>query len=321
MENNLMRAVQLDSYGPPEVLHISHLPIPFPLPDQVLIRVAATSLNGADIAVRSGKLSFLSGKKFPRGAGFDFTGEVISCGNKATTYKPGDMVWGFLSDIKQKNSAAAAEYVVAVEKALSYIPVSLDPIQAASLPGAGSAALGALRDYCKVKKGDRVLIRGAAGGVGVFAVQIATYLGGSVTGLASLENVEKVLQLGAVEAFDYRTTSPNELGRFDVILDTVTKNMADYRSLLNPGGRMVTLNIGSFKDFFSWFFSFVYGSRRIHFVESPPNHELLTTLAKLVDMNIVKPITEKVYSLEEYAKAHQEQENGGGFGKRVITVN
>jgi NADPH:quinone reductase-like Zn-dependent oxidoreductase len=318
---NEMRAAQYDSYGPPEVLRVRTVPVPRLLPGHVLVRVAASSINGADTAVRAGKLKLVSGRKFPRGAGFDFAGQVTEAAGDVTELAAGDDVWGFVDAVRKPGpSAAAAEYVVAPVKGTALRPLSVNAVEAAALSAVGASAIGVLRDAVRLRPGERVLVRGANGGVGTAAIQVARALGGRVTALASAPHLDRLRDLGAEEAFDYHATSPRDLGRFDVVVDPVSRGMRPYRRLLAPAGRMAAMAIGSPGDLAYLLASRVHGGRRVRFVQSPPTPELLTTLAGYVDSKSIIPVVDSVYPLDDIAAAHRSLEKSGGFGKRVIEI-
>lgn len=312
-----MSAVQYDSYGPPAVLHAVRAPIPELRAGHVLVRAAASSVNGADVEVRAGHLRVLSGRKFPRGTGFDFAGDVVAVADDVTGYRVGDGVWGSNTNLKAGPTAAAAEYVLASTKDVSRRPRSLDASDAAALPGAAGAALATLQKV-GLQAGERILVRGGAGGVGSAAVQLAAARGGQVTALVRGTHLHRVRELGAHEAFDYTTISPKELGEFDVIIDPVGRNLRAYRSLLRPGGRMAAMIAKGPGQFAYIAASTIHGKRRVRFVQSPPNGKVLAELAALVDDKSIVPVIDSVYSLDDAAAAHRSVEAGGGFGKRVI---
>jgi NADPH:quinone reductase-like Zn-dependent oxidoreductase len=318
---NEMRAAQYDAYGPPEVLRVRTIPIPRLRPGHVLVRVAASSINGADTAVRAGKLKLVSGRSFPRGAGFDFAGTVVEPASDVAGLAAGDEVWGFVNGTRNPGpSGAAADYVLAPADGTALRPRTVSAVEAAALSGVGAAALGVLRDHVRLRAGERVLVRGANGGVGTAAVQLARALGGRVTALASAPHLDRLRDLGAEDAFDYHAADPRELGRFDVILDPVSKGMRPYRRLLAPGGRMAAMAIGSPADIAYLLASRVHGRRRVRFVQSPATGPLLADLAGYVDAKSVTPVIEAVYPLDDIAAAHRSLEQSGGFGKRVIQV-
>jgi len=318
---NQMRAAQYDSYGPPEVLTIRSVPVPALRPGHVLVRVAASSINGADILVRSGKLKLVSGRRFPRGTGFDFAGQVTQVPGGVAGLSAGDEVWGFLDGARKPGpSGAAAEYVLAPAASTALRPRTVSAVEAVALSGVGASAVKLLRDGLRLQPGERVLVRGANGGVGTAAVQIARALGGRVTALAGGPHLDRLRDLGAEQAFDYLTTDPRDLGRFDVILDPVSRNMRPYRRLLARGGRMAAMAIASPADVAYLLASRVHGGRRVQFIQAPPTAQLLTDLAGYVDAKSVVPVIEAVWPLEEIAAAHRSLEKSGGFGKRVIQI-
>jgi NADPH:quinone reductase-like Zn-dependent oxidoreductase len=316
-----MLAAQYDAYGPPDVLQVRRVPRPILRPGHVLVRVAGSSINGADATVRSGKLKLISGSRFPRGTGFDFTGDVAEVGAGVSSFTVGDAIWGFLNGIRQGPTAAAAEFVVASANAIARRPETLDAVAAAALPGAAGAALGVLRDAIAIQKGERVLIRGAGGGVGTSAVQIARAFGGRVTALVRAEHLEGVRALGAEEAFDYRSTDLRALGQFDVILDPVGKNLRAFRPLLRQRGRMAAMIVGSFSDAAYMLASAVHGQRRVRFVQSPPTGALLHSLSEMVDAGAMRPVIASISPLSQIAEAHRAFEAGGTFGKRVLQLS
>jgi NADPH:quinone reductase-like Zn-dependent oxidoreductase len=318
---NEMQAVQYDSYGPTDVLRVRTVPVPAVRPGHVLVQVAATSVNGADIVVRAGKLKLISGRTFPRGAGYDFAGTVVEAAGDVAGLAAGDDVWGFVDRTRTPApSAAAAEYVLAPVTGMSLRPRTVSAIEAAALSGVGASAIGVLRDHLGLRPGERVLVRGANGGVGTAAVQVARALGGKVTALASAPHLDRLRDLGAAEAFDYHVTSPGDLGRFDVIVDPVSRSMRPFRRLLAPGGRMAAMALGSPADLAYLLASRVHGSRRVRFAQSPPTAGLLADLAGYVDAKTVTPVIDSVYPLAGIAAAHRSLEQSGGFGKRVVEV-
>lgn len=315
-----MKAIQYQAYGLPEVLEVVTTPIPKIKAGYVLIKVSASSVNAADIMVRSGKIKFLSGKKFPKGTGFDFTGQIIEVGSSSNGLKKGDEVWGFLNDIKQSFPATAAEYVIAPVGAVALRPTTLDSVSAVALPGVGGAALGVLNQG-KVKSGEKILIRGGAGGVGSMAVQMAHFLGMHVTTLTSAKHMKAVGDLGADKVLDYRIAKPNELGQFDVVFDTVGKGMGIYRKLLKPGGRYLTITVGGLSDILYMLGSKIFGKRSVRLIQSPPDGKMLAALTEYVDKKGLLPVIEKIYSMEEIVAAHRLLEAGGVLGKIVIKID
>ncbi|HEU5385069.1 MAG TPA: zinc-binding dehydrogenase [Streptosporangiaceae bacterium] len=178
-------------------------------------------------------------------------------------------------------------------------------MDAAALSAVGAAATGVLRDGVRLRPGERILIRGANGGIGTAAVQIARALGGRVTALASSQHLDRLRSLGVEEAFDYHPTDPRELGRFDVVLDPVAKGMQAYRRLLMSKGRMAAMATSSPRDVAYLVASLIYGGRRVQYFQIPPTAELLTALAGNVDGKSVVPVVEAVYALDDITAAHR----------------
>ncbi|MEU0459627.1 alcohol dehydrogenase catalytic domain-containing protein, partial [Streptomyces sp. NPDC006129] len=181
MDDRTMRAVLFDRFGGPEVLYVGRVQRPRPAPGEVLVRVRAFSVNGGDLAARSGRARLLTGRSFPQRIGLDFTGEVAALGTGATGVAVGDRVWGVVGRVSGFGSAA--EYLTIRPERLGRIPDGLDLVSAAALPVA-TTAMTALRDKAALRPGERLLVRGAAGGVGNAAVQLGQADGAEVTALA-----------------------------------------------------------------------------------------------------------------------------------------
>ncbi|WP_060953956.1 NAD(P)-dependent alcohol dehydrogenase [Streptomyces hygroscopicus] len=315
-----MRAARYDRYGPPEVLYEGTLPKPVAGPGEVLVRVHATSVNGGELSGRAGKLKLVTGRKFPKGIGVDIAGEIAEVGSSVRHLAVGDRVWGTMPHL---TFGAAAEYVAVRPRQLSYAPEGIDLIQAAALPGVGTTAITALRDKIGLRSGERLLVRGAAGGVGSVAVQLGHALGAHVTALAGAKTLDLVRELGADEAHDYRTTGPAALGPFDAVLDTVGTGLSAYRRLLSPGGRMVSIAFDADRPLSSLgavLVSGVHGSRRIRFFTGNPLSPLFADLAGYVERGAVRPVIDTVHPLSGIAAAHRALESGGVRGKHVIRV-
>lgn len=316
-----MRAAMHDRFGGPEVLYVGTAPKPAPGPGEVLVRVRATSVNGGELLARAGRVRFVSGRKFPQRTGLDFAGEVVALGPAATGPAVGDRVWGIMP--RTSGFGSAAEYVAVRPRQLGRIPKGLDAVEAAALP-AGTTAITALRDKARLRPGERLLVRGAAGGVGHVAVQLGKALGAHVTGLARADNLGLVRGLGADEAYDYRATGPADLGRYDVVLDTVGKDLAAHRRLLGPAGRMVTIAFDLDRPVASLGYllaSTVHGRRRVRFFSGNPRTALFNDLAAYVADGAIRPVVDTVFPLEEIGAAHRALEAGGVRGKFVVRVD
>lgn len=313
-----MRAALYDRYGPPEVLYEGRVPMPDVEPGEVLVRVHAASVNGGELFGRAGRLRLVTGRRFPKRTGIDFTGEVAGVGPSVAGLREGDRVWGVLP----RRFGSAAEYVSVRPRQISFAPANLTLVEAASLP-AGTTAITALRAKARLKPGERLLVRGGSGGVGSVAVQLGKVLGAHVTALAGAGSLDFVRGLGADEVLDYRRTHPSELGAFDVILDTVGTRHRDFRSLLTSRGRMVAIafDVGNILPSVSYILaSSVYGSQRVRFFSGDPKHALFAEMTRYVENGDIRHVLDTARPLADIAAAHRALEAGGVHGKHVIQV-
>ena len=319
-----MRAAQLLSYGSPDVIAVNVVQQPAPGRGEVLVRVRATSINGGELALRQGRLRLVSGSRFPKALGLDFSGEIAQVGDGVAGFTIGDRVWGVLAAtrliIRQGPLGSAAEFVVVEATRVSAMPSGVDFVEAVSMIS-GTTAITALRDVAPVRPGHRVLVRGGTGGVGAIAVQLAKSRGAHVTVLVSAATLDAARDLGADIALDYAITGAADLGAYDVILDTVGTQLAAYRRLLAPGGRFVAIAARpALRGLAAVIGSTVYGARRIRFFSDNPRHAMFADLAALVNAGAIRPVVDSVYPLDQIAAAHRATEAGGGVGKRVVQV-
>ncbi|ALV50317.1 NAD(P)-dependent alcohol dehydrogenase [Streptomyces althioticus] len=320
MDDRTMKAVLYDRYGGPGVLYVGRVPRPEPGPGEILVKVHAFSVNGGELAARSGRLRLLLGRRFPKRVGLDFTGEVAALGTGVARFTPGDRVWGVLG--RSSGFGSAAEYVTVPADRAGLLPDGLDPVEAAALPVA-TTAVTALRDKAGLRPGERLLVRGAAGGVGNVAVQLGRAYGAEVTALARAANLDLVRGLGAHEAVDHRSVRPADLGRFDVVLDTAGTELRAHRALLNPGGRMVTIAFDPGRPVTSLGYiavSALHGRGRVRFFSGDPRQADFDVLARHVAEGALRPVVDRVFPLEETAAAHRALEAGGVRGKYVVRV-
>ncbi|WP_155345175.1 NAD(P)-dependent alcohol dehydrogenase [Acrocarpospora pleiomorpha] len=314
-----MRAALFDRYGPPDVLYEGRVPVPEIKPGEVLVRVHAASVNGGELAGRAGKLRLVTGRRFPKRMGIDFTGEIAEVGPSVTGMREGARVWGFLG----RTFGSAAEYVAVRPRQIALAPGNLTLVEAVSLLAGGTTSITALRDKARLKPGEHLLVRGASGGVGSVAVQLGKAFGAHVTALAGQKNLDFVRSLGADEVLDYRTTHPSALGAFDVIMDTVGTQHPAYRRLLAPGGRMVAIafDLENLLTSVSYILSStVHGSRRVRFFSGNPRHELFAELTRHAQNGDIRPVVDTVHPLARIAAAHRALEAGGVRGKHVIQI-
>lgn len=314
-----MKAVQIRRFGEPDVLEVNEVDRPVAGPGEVLVSVAAASVNGHDVLVRAGKLKMVSGRRFPVGVGLDFAGTVAEAGPGVRGYQAGDRVWGTVHPRQRHVTGAAAEYLAVPADRVATAPASLSAAEAAALAVAGATALTALRDSAGLASGERVLVRGAAGGVGTAAVQLARAMGGHVTALAREQSADALTRLGAELVLDYRATPAEQTGPFDVIVDTAGTDLARWRRRLSRNGRMVTVGLSG-AALVAIALSSVHGSRRIRAFSANPGRAILDDLAGYVASGALRPVVSAVYPLAEIGAAQRAFTQGGLLGKQVITV-
>ncbi|MFH5802834.1 NAD(P)-dependent alcohol dehydrogenase [Alienimonas sp. DA493] len=311
-----MRAIVFRDYGGPDVLELSERPEPEYGGDEVLIRVAAASVNPIDARLRAGEMKWMLPGGFPRIPGYDVAGTVVAAGDR-TDFRPGERVVAFLDHLY---GGAYAE--LAVCSADSMIPlrdgVPFD--EAAAIPLAASTALQSLRDHGKMESGDRVLINGASGGVGAFAVQIAAAYGATVTAVAGGDNEQFVRDLGAAEFLDYKQSDFTQSDqKWDVIFDAAGKSSFEQaKAVLTEDGRYVTTE-PSLKNaavsLLSW-----PRDQQSKVMLAQSRAEDLTELMRLYDAGQLKVTIARRFPLAEAAAAHRMLENDSFRGKIVLTV-
>jgi NADPH:quinone reductase-like Zn-dependent oxidoreductase len=308
-----MKAVRIHEYGGPEVLKYEDAPRPQPAPDEVLIRVHAAGVNPVDWKVRAGYAKDRLKYKMPFIPGWDVSGVVEETGLDTVRLKVGDEVYS-RPDISRDGSYA--EYMVVRESETALKPKSIDHVQAAAIPLTSLTAWQALFDAANLTAGQKVLIHGAAGGVGTFAVQFAKLKGAHVIGTASKKNHEYLRSLGAEETIDYNTTKFEDVVHdVDVVLDTITGETTERSwKVLKKGGILVSILQPPSREKAA-----AHGVRCAHvFVQ--PKVEQLNEIAKLVDTGKLKVIVEKVFPLWEARAAQELSATGHVRGKIVIRI-
>jgi len=324
-----MKAAIYTQYGPPEVVRVAEVEKPVPKENEVLLKVRAAAVNPLDWRIMKGapyifraifRLSKPTSAQ-PGRPGRDVAGQVEAVGKNVTRFKAGEEVFGAAL-------GAFAEYACASESALAVKPENVTFEQAASVPVAGLSALQGLRDKGHLQAGQKVLVNGAAGGVGTFAVQIAKAWGAEVTGVCSTKNVELVRSLGANRVIDYTQQDFTKDGeRYDVILDCVgNRSLADCKRALNPGG--VCVMVGAPKDLGMFLIRAVtapllawFGSRKFTTFMAKARTEDLRVLGELMASGKVRPVIERSYELSEAAEAIRHSEQGHARGKVMIVVD
>lgn len=317
-----MKAVVYQQYGPPNVLHLTEVEKPTPSDNEVLIRIAATTVTAGDWHIRKADpfiVRFFSGLTKPKAPilGHELAGVVESVGKAVKRFKAGDSIFGSTGLI----SGTYAEYISLPEDGLlASKPANLTFEEAAVVPVGASTALYFLRK-ANVQRGQKVLINGASGSVGTFAVQLAKHLGAEVTGVCSTANVGLVKSLGADAVIDYRTTDFTKSGqKWDVIFDTVGKaSFPKSKKVLVPKGVFVSTAIEP-SLLFHTLTSSLIGDKKIIIGVANTKPEDIIFLKELMAADKLKGIIDKRYPLEQIADAHQYVEEGHKKGNVVITV-
>lgn len=314
-----MQAIVLAHYGPPGNLELREIARPSCAPDQVLIHVHAAGVNPVDWKIRNGSLRLLYPLRLPAVLGFDVSGKVEVAGPQAAErgWKTGDEVFCYLNN---RPGGGYAEYVCAAEHLLAKKPTGITDEEAAGVPLAATTALQSLRDLGRLQTGQRVLVNGASGGVGVFAVQIAKALGASVTGVCSGKNVGFVRELGADHVMDYRQVDFTRQGeRYDLVFDAVAKTSYwKTRSALRPRGRYVT-TLPSPQSLLLQAATKLFGRRCLNILARPRGEDL-RLIGRWIEEGRVRPVLDQVFPLEKAAEAHRRSEQERARGKIVLRV-
>lgn len=321
-----MKALVYHEYGPPDVLNCEEVQKPSPKDDEVLIKIRAASVNPLDWRLMRGepRLVRVIGKLLKLGSGrpgVDVAGVVEAVGKSVTHFKPGDRVFGGCR-------GAFAEYGCVRESKIAAMPDNVTFEQAAAVNVAGLTALQGLRDKARVRPGETVLINGAAGGVGTFAVQIAKTFGAEVTGVCSTKNVELVKSIGADVVIDYTREDFTKLGkRYDVIFDCVgNKSIAECRSTLNPQGRHVMVGASHDPKLAEIMFTLIHAisvslfakQKTIPFMAKASKDDL-RFVGELIAGGKLTPVIDRRYKLSEGVDALRYVEDGHARGKVLIT--
>ena len=325
-----MKTITHCEYGGPEVLKVEEIEKPVPNDDQVLVKVRANSVNPLDLTIRGPLLLRpLLGLRKPKDTrlGVDYSGTVEAVGKNVTNFKPGDQVFG------GKNGAIAEYVCVLADRAVVLKPANMTLEQAAAVPVAAITALQGLRDKGKIQAGQKVLINGASGGVGTFAVQIAKSFGTEVTGVCGTHNVDLVRSIGADHVIDYTKEDFTKTDqRYDLIFDLVgNHSFSERRRILNPNGICVMAGLGGagwHEGFATRLLGELNGYLRSRFVSqkfiayiAEFNKKDMMVLADLMQSGKMTPVIDRTYKLNETADALRYLETRHARGKVVINLD
>jgi NADPH:quinone reductase-like Zn-dependent oxidoreductase len=324
-----MKAITYDRYGSPDVLRLADVDRPVPGDHDVLVRVRAASLNARDWHLLRGDPYVMRptfGLRRPRQPvlGTDFAGVVEQVGPQVTRFRPGDEVFG-------EHPGAFAEHVCAPEGVMAMRPARTTFEESAAVPLAANTALTALRDVARLEPGQHVLVNGASGGVGTFAVQLARSTGAHVTAVCSARNTDLVRSLGAEHVVDYREHDFTRTGtRYDVVYDLVgNRSLTDLRRALAPAGVLLLSGGGTSQggSMFGPLGLFVRGTlarpfvrHRLEMPGSTPSTARLDVLRGLVESGAVRPVVDRTYALSDAAEAVRYLEAEHARAKVVLTV-
>ncbi len=322
-----MKAIAQDRYGSPDVLELREIEKPVVADDEVLVRVHAASVNPADWHFMRGepyiaRMAFGLRKPKEKVRGSDLAGQVEAVGKNVKQLKAGDEVFGSCP-------RAFAEYVCAAANRFVPKPAGVTLEQAAAVPIAGVTALQGLRDHGHVQPGQKVLINGASGGVGTFAVQIAKSFGAEVTGVCSTRNVDMVRSIGADRVVDYtKEDFTQDEQCYDLMLDIAgSRAWSELRRVLNPRATLVVVGgpstsrwLGPVGHLVRMRLAALGGSRKVVVFVASINHEDLVVLQGMLETGKVKPVIDQTYPLSGAAEAMRHLETGHARGKIVITL-
>jgi NADPH:quinone reductase-like Zn-dependent oxidoreductase len=327
IKGNGMKAIMQDKYGSPDVLQFMEMDKPGIEDDEVLIRVRAASVNAADWHFMRGlpfiaRLSIGPLRPKTKVRGRDAAGEVEAVGKDVTSLRPGDSVFA------EVDAGSFAEYTHASEDLAGLKPANLTFEQAAAIPLAGVTALQGLRDKGQVQSGQRVLIYGASGGVGTFAVQLAKSFGADVTAVCSTKKVDMVRSIGADRVIDYTQEDFTRNGqRYDILFDLVgNRSLSDCRRALTPKGTLVLSGgeggrwLGSVRHLIKALLLAPFVSQKLSAFLAKTKQADLMVLKELIEAGKVTPVIDRTYPLSEVAEAMRYLEGGHVRGKVVVTV-
>lgn len=305
-----MKAIQYTAYGDSTVLKLNDIEKPTINDNDVLVKVSATTVNPLDMKIRSGSMQKMMPVQLPFTPGSDFAGVIEAVGNKATRFKVGDEVYGTTF------GGSYAEYIAVKENLVALKPVNTTFNEAVALAVPVNTASTLLNDFAKIEKGQKILIHGAAGGVGGVMVQMAKMMGAYVIGTASGNGIEAIKELGADEAIDYKTQDFTSLVKdVDVVADLVGgPTQAKSFDVLKKGGKLLSIVMPPSAELAE------QHGVTAQFVSSAPSYEKLEAGKKLVEEGKIKTTITKVMKLQDAAKAQDMASGGGVNGKLVLEI-
>ncbi|MDX1436675.1 MAG: NAD(P)-dependent alcohol dehydrogenase [Anaerolineales bacterium] len=327
---SLMKAATYTEYGPPEVLKLADVEKPSPEDNEVLIRIRATSVTSGDVNGRNFVFvppgfnllaRLMMGVREPKNKilGIELAGEVVATGKDVTRFSVGDQVFGMDGE---KMGAYAEFKTLAEDGPLALMPDNISSEEAASIPFGATTAYYFLQDKGQIKRGQKVLINGASGGVGVYAVQLASHFGGQVTGVCSTANLDLVKDLGASKVIDYTQEDFTQNGEtYDLIFDTVVgqTSYSRIKRSLKPDGVYLAV-AGGMREMLQTMSTSMFGGQKVSGGAAAERQEDLFFLKELIESGDLKPVIDRCYSLDDIVEAHRYVDTGRKKGAVVVTV-
>ncbi len=313
-----MKAVVINSYGSTDVLQYTDIDRPKIEADQLLVKVSACSVNPVDWKTRRGDLQMLSGFNFPKILGSDLSGVVVEVGQRVKNFQLGDEIYTFVNPLR---GGAYAEYVAVSEANAALKPQNMTHAQAAAVPIAGLTAFQCLMDLGQMRPGQKVLVNGASGGVGTFAVQIAKAFQARVTGVCSGKNARLVEGLGSDRVIDYTEADfTKEPEKYDLILDAVANSsFVACEKVLEPQGVYIS-TLPSFENIAPNLTSLFFSGKKAKLVVANASPRDLNALRELMENGLLEPVIDRTYPLEQIAEAHAYSQTHRAVGKIVLTL-
>ncbi|EHQ29663.1 NAD(P)-dependent alcohol dehydrogenase [Mucilaginibacter paludis] len=312
-----MKKLIYSKFGGPEVLQIAEVPIPTVQETTVLIKVKAVAINPLDWKIRNGEMKLMSGSKFPKGIGIDFSGVVEEVGTATTKYNKGDEVFGILDVFK---GGALSEYISVEEKDIAIKPQNISFEQAAAMPVVGAAALQIFNTLVRLKKGDEILINGASGGIGMFATQIAKTKGAVVTTVVGDSGIQAVKDWGADFVVNYQNEDILKGNKqYDIVIDLSGKMpFSEAKIIMKHSSAYIHTAPGP-KEIVVSFFINLFSSKKYKLLMLKPSPEYMAELTGYAEQGMAIVVS-RVYPFYSFNKAYTEVPKGKFIGKAVITM-